>query len=141
MRNFGGGQTYGRTDGHTDGRTSGNSPLCPTGHRPFGAAAQKVFIQTVLLKVNLPQLVSFQILKTATLLNDSTQDIDRLPDMNGRWPETLPRRLLAKLSKPKGVMSAVGHGSVDVEETRDEMLNARFNFVSKGLLLRLLLLH
>merc|ERR1712105_584897 len=22
-------------------RTSGNSPLCPTGHRPFGAAAQK----------------------------------------------------------------------------------------------------
>ena len=28
-------------DGHTDGRTCGNSPLCPTGHRPFGAAAQK----------------------------------------------------------------------------------------------------
>ena len=24
-----------------DVRTSGNSPLCPTGHRPFGAAAQK----------------------------------------------------------------------------------------------------
>ena len=23
------------------GRTYGNSPLCPTGHRPFGAAAQK----------------------------------------------------------------------------------------------------
>ena len=32
-----GGGTYGRTDV----RTSGNSPLCPTGHRPFGAAAQK----------------------------------------------------------------------------------------------------
>ena len=31
----------GRTDGRTEGRTSGNSPLCPTGHRPFGAAAQK----------------------------------------------------------------------------------------------------
>ena len=31
----------GRTDGRTDVRTSGNSPLCPTGHRPFGAAAQK----------------------------------------------------------------------------------------------------
>ena len=29
------------TDGRTDGWTSGNSPLCPTGHRPFGAAAQK----------------------------------------------------------------------------------------------------
>ena len=28
-------------DGRTDGQTSGNSPLCPTGHRPFGAAAQK----------------------------------------------------------------------------------------------------
>ena len=28
-------------DGRTEGRTSGNSPLCPTGHRPFGAAAQK----------------------------------------------------------------------------------------------------
>ena len=25
-----------------DGRTYGNSPLCPTGHWPFGAAAQKV---------------------------------------------------------------------------------------------------
>ena len=31
----------GRTDRRTDGRTSVNSPLCPTGHRPFGAAAQK----------------------------------------------------------------------------------------------------
>ena len=30
-----------RTDIRTDGRMSGNSPLCPTGHRPFGAAAQK----------------------------------------------------------------------------------------------------
>ena len=44
------GGTYGRTYvhtyrrtayGRTDVRTSGNSPLCPTGHRPFGAAAQK----------------------------------------------------------------------------------------------------
>ena len=45
MANEGGGRTEGRkdgrTDGWTDGRTSGNSPLCPTGHRPFGAAAQK----------------------------------------------------------------------------------------------------
>ena len=38
----GGGQKDGRKDGRTEGRTSGNSPLCPTGHRPFGAAAQKV---------------------------------------------------------------------------------------------------
>ena len=29
-------------DGRMEGRTSGNSPLCPTGHQPFGAAAQKV---------------------------------------------------------------------------------------------------
>ena len=27
--------------GRTDVWTSGNSPLCPTGHWPFGAAAQK----------------------------------------------------------------------------------------------------
>ena len=27
--------------GRRDGRTYGNSPLCPRGHRPFGAAAQK----------------------------------------------------------------------------------------------------
>ena len=31
----------GRTDGRTEGWTSRNSPLCPTGHWPFGAAAQK----------------------------------------------------------------------------------------------------
>ena len=34
----------GRTDGRTDVRTDGRKeihPLCPTGHRPFGAAAQK----------------------------------------------------------------------------------------------------
>ena len=35
------GRTEGWKDGRTEGRTSGNSPLCPTGHRPFGAAAQK----------------------------------------------------------------------------------------------------
>ena len=40
-RGLGGGRTDGRTDVRTYGRTSGNSPLCPTGHRPFGAAAQK----------------------------------------------------------------------------------------------------
>ena len=34
-------RTYGYTDGWTDRRMSGNSPLCPTGHRSFGAAAQK----------------------------------------------------------------------------------------------------
>ena len=34
-------QLGGGTDGWTYGRTSGNSPLCPTGHWPFGAAAQK----------------------------------------------------------------------------------------------------
>ena len=33
------GGTEGRTDGRTDGRTYGNSPLCSTGHQPFGAAA------------------------------------------------------------------------------------------------------
>ena len=36
------GRTDGRTDGRRYGRTYKNSPLCPTGHRPFGAAAQKV---------------------------------------------------------------------------------------------------
>ena len=35
MANQGGG------DGGKDGLTSGNFPLCPTGHRPFWAAAQK----------------------------------------------------------------------------------------------------
>ena len=34
--------SLGGGDVRTDVRTSGNSPLCPTGHRPFGAAAQKV---------------------------------------------------------------------------------------------------
>ena len=38
------GGTDGRTDGRTEGRTSRNAPLCPTGHRPFGAAAQKGYI-------------------------------------------------------------------------------------------------
>ena len=40
----GGGRMEGRKDGRTDGRTSRNSPLCSTGHRPFGAAAQKAQI-------------------------------------------------------------------------------------------------
>ena len=31
----------GQTEGQTDRQMSQNSPLCPTGHRPFGAAAQK----------------------------------------------------------------------------------------------------
>ena len=48
------------TDGQTDGRTYGNSPLCPTGHRPFGAAAQKpslkVQIQASRLKSELQGL-------------------------------------------------------------------------------------
>ena len=35
------GPTDGRTDRRTDGRMYGNSPLCPTGHQPFRAAAQK----------------------------------------------------------------------------------------------------
>ena len=35
------GRTDERKDGRTEGRTYGNSPLCPTGHQPFGAAAQK----------------------------------------------------------------------------------------------------
>ena len=34
-RGLGGGRTYVRTD------VRNGSPLCPTGHRPFGAAAQK----------------------------------------------------------------------------------------------------
>ena len=44
LRSFGGGgdvMTRGHTDGQMDRLTSGNSPLCPTGRRPFGAAAQK----------------------------------------------------------------------------------------------------
>ena len=35
------GKIDGRKDGQTEGRMSQNSPLCPTGHRPFGATAQK----------------------------------------------------------------------------------------------------
>ena len=35
------GLIWGLTDEWTDIRMSGNSPLCPTGHRPFGAAAKK----------------------------------------------------------------------------------------------------
>ena len=38
------GRTDGPTDGRTDGRTEGLTeipPLCPSGHRPFEAAAQK----------------------------------------------------------------------------------------------------
>ena len=34
-------RSFGGRGGLTDVRTSGNSLLCPTGHRPFGAAAQK----------------------------------------------------------------------------------------------------
>ena len=38
----GGGRTEGRKDGRTEGLTDiSKFPLCPTGHRPFGAAAQK----------------------------------------------------------------------------------------------------
>ena len=33
--------SLGGGNGRTYGRTYGNSPLCSTGHRPFGAAAQK----------------------------------------------------------------------------------------------------
>ena len=35
------GGTEGQKDGRKDGRMSRNSLLCPIGHRPFGAAAQK----------------------------------------------------------------------------------------------------
>ena len=35
------GGTNAQMDGWKDRWTSGNSLLCPTGHRPFGAAAQK----------------------------------------------------------------------------------------------------
>ena len=35
LRSFRGGM-YIRMDGRTYRRTYGNSPLCPTGHRPFG---------------------------------------------------------------------------------------------------------
>ena len=40
-----GGQMDGRMFGRTYGQTYGNSPLCSTGHRPFGAAAQKRGLQ------------------------------------------------------------------------------------------------
>ena len=38
----GGKQTEEWTEEWMEGRTSGNTPQCSTGHRPFGAAAQKV---------------------------------------------------------------------------------------------------
>ena len=38
-------EKLGGGDVRTDVRTSGNSPLCPTGHQPFGAAAQKVGVR------------------------------------------------------------------------------------------------
>ena len=41
----------GRTDGRTEGWTYGNSPLCPTGHWPFGAAAQKVGLSNLFLQI------------------------------------------------------------------------------------------
>ena len=34
-----------------DGWTSGNSPLCPTGHRPFGAAAQKETVREIVINL------------------------------------------------------------------------------------------
>ena len=48
FRSLGGGRTYGRTDV----RRSGNSPLCPTGHRPFEAAAQKGFDKVIVKENN-----------------------------------------------------------------------------------------
>ena len=44
------GKTDGRKDGRTEGPTSRNAPLCPTGHRPLGAAAQKGTPIYILLK-------------------------------------------------------------------------------------------
>ena len=41
----------GRTEGWKDGQTSRNSPLRPTGHRPFGAAAQKVVMTPTVVKL------------------------------------------------------------------------------------------
>ena len=41
----------GRKDGKTEGRTSRNSPLCPTGQWPFGAAAQKSLLQRIFLTI------------------------------------------------------------------------------------------
>ena len=65
------GWTDRRTDGCTYLRTSGNSPLCPTGHRPFGAATQKghrkplvyidVVIKTPFHDPAWPELLSHQI--------------------------------------------------------------------------------
>ena len=41
----------GRKDRKMEGQTSRNSPLCPTGHRPFGAAAQKSLLQRIFLTI------------------------------------------------------------------------------------------
>ena len=46
-------RTDGRTDGRTYGRTYGNSPLCPTGHRPFGVAAQKQLCLQLVMEVRI----------------------------------------------------------------------------------------
>ena len=38
-------------DGKMEAQTSQNSPLCLTGHRPFGAAAQKSLLQRIFLTI------------------------------------------------------------------------------------------
>jgi len=59
----------------------------------------------------------------------------RRPDMTGRWQETLPRKLLHRLAQPNGVMNGVGHASVGMEDTKDQMLDAKFTFASRGFVL------
>jgi len=57
------------------------------------------------------------------------------PDMSGKWQDTLPKHLLARLAKPKGAMMAVTHDSVGMEDIRDQMLNSKFTIVSRGFVL------
>ena len=56
----------GRTDVRMYGQTYGNSPLCPTGHRPFGAAAQKGIVAEALHAFH---MTSFKYLSRAGLWN------------------------------------------------------------------------
>ena len=48
----------GRKDRRMDGRTYGNSPLCPTGHRLFGAAAQKGRLRGLFARTTIKELFS-----------------------------------------------------------------------------------
>ena len=52
------GGMYRRMDGPSYGQTYGNSPLCPTGHRLFGAAAQKGRLRGLFARTTIKELFS-----------------------------------------------------------------------------------